>query len=69
MVLCDNAFCSYEVSESDGLLFAGRRFCCVACAEDWERQNEALNEAAEAFYIPSTAHRDSHKNPTSTNAG
>ncbi len=46
MVLCDNVFCSGEVVEFEYITLAGRRFCCVACADDWYQQNEALAEAA-----------------------
>jgi hypothetical protein len=31
---------------------AGRKFCCLACAEDWRRQNDALIEAAAPFHLP-----------------
>jgi hypothetical protein len=31
---------------------ASRKFCCLACAENWCRQNEALIEAAAPFHIP-----------------
>ena len=46
MVLCDNVFCSGEVIEFEYITLAGRRFCCVACADAWHQQNEALAEAA-----------------------
>jgi polyferredoxin len=46
MVLCDNVFCSGEVIEFEYITIAGRRFCCVACAEAWYQQNEVLAEAA-----------------------
>jgi hypothetical protein len=46
MVLCDNVFCSGEVIEFEYITLAGRRFCCVACADAWHQQNEALEEAA-----------------------
>ncbi len=45
MVLCDNVFCSGEVVEFEYVTLAGRRFCCVACAEAWSQQNEVLTEA------------------------
>jgi hypothetical protein len=31
---------------------AGRKFCCIECAHDWHRQNEALIEAAAPFHLP-----------------
>ncbi len=46
MVLCDNVFCSGETVEFEYVTLAGRRFCCVACADAWHQQNEALAEAA-----------------------
>jgi hypothetical protein len=46
MVLCDNVFCSEEVVEFEYIALAGRRFCCVACADAWRQQNEALAAAA-----------------------
>jgi hypothetical protein len=46
MVLCDNVFCSGEVVEFEYITLAGRRFCCVACADAWRQQNEVLAEAA-----------------------
>jgi hypothetical protein len=46
MVLCDNVFCSGEVIEFEYVTLAGRRFCCVACADAWHQQNEVLAEAA-----------------------
>ena len=46
MVLCDNVFCSGEVIEFEYITLAGRRFCCVACADAWYQQNEALAESA-----------------------
>ena len=46
MVLCDNVFCSGETIEFEYITLAGRRFCCVACADAWHQQNEALVEAA-----------------------
>ena len=46
MVLCDNVFCSGEVIEFEYITLAGRRFCCVACADAWHQQNEVLAEAA-----------------------
>jgi hypothetical protein len=46
MVLCDNVFCSGEVIEFEYITLAGRRFCCVACADAWHEQNEVLAEAA-----------------------
>lgn len=49
MVLCDNAFCSGEVIEFEYVALAGRKFCCVACADAWRQQNEALAEAATPF--------------------
>ena len=45
MVLCDNVFCSNETIEFEYVTLAGRRFCCVACAEDWYQQNEVLAES------------------------
>ena len=46
MDLCDNVFCSSEVIEFEYIALAGRRFCCLACADAWRQQNEALAEAA-----------------------
>ena len=46
MVLCDNVFCSGEAVEFEYITLAGRRFCCVACADAWHQQNEVLAEAA-----------------------
>ncbi len=50
MALCDNVFCSEPVQEFEYVILAGRKFCCIACAEDWHRQNEALAEAASPFH-------------------
>lgn len=52
MVLCDNVFCEGETVEFEYVMLAGRRFCCIACAEDWHHQNEVLVEAASAFHPP-----------------
>ncbi len=49
MVLCENAYCGNQVVELEYVEVAARRFCCIACAEDWERQNEALISAASPF--------------------
>ena len=49
MALCENAFCTSKIEEFEYVVEASRKFCCVACAEDWLRQNEALVEAAEPF--------------------
>ena len=46
MIICDNVFCSGEVIEFEYIALAGRKFCCVACADAWHQQNEALTEAA-----------------------
>ena len=46
MVLCDNVFCSGEIVEFEYVPLAGRKFCCVACAEAWRQQNEAFAAAA-----------------------
>ncbi len=46
MVLCDNVFCTGETVEFEYITIAGRKFCCVACADDWYQQNEVLAEAA-----------------------
>ena len=46
MVLCDNVFCSGEVIELEYVALAGRKFCCLACADAWEQQNAALADAA-----------------------
>jgi hypothetical protein len=50
MVLCDNVFCASETIEFEYVMLAGRRFCCIACAEDWHHQNEVLAEAASPFH-------------------
>jgi hypothetical protein len=52
MRICDNAFCSNEIKECDSIALAGQQFCCSACAEDWQRQNEALIEMAAPFHSP-----------------
>jgi hypothetical protein len=57
MVLCDNVFCEGVTVEFEYVMLAGRRFCCVACAEDWHHQNEVLVEAASAFHTPASGHR------------
>jgi hypothetical protein len=49
MAQCDNAFCSSETVESESIALAGRTFCCVACADAWHAQNEALADAASSF--------------------
>lgn len=49
MVLCDNVFCTEQAVEFEYVMLAGRRFCCLACAEDWQHQNEVLAEAASPF--------------------
>ncbi|KAI94547.1 hypothetical protein T281_10305 [Rhodomicrobium udaipurense JA643] len=43
-IVCENAFCACETVESEHVSVAGRRFCCIACAEDWARHNGALVE-------------------------
>jgi hypothetical protein len=57
MVLCDNVFCEGVTVEFEYVMLAGRRFCCVACAEDWHHQNEVLVEAGSAFHTPASGHR------------
>jgi hypothetical protein len=58
MVLCENAYCVEEIAECSYTELGGRKFCCIACAEDWKRQNEALIEAAEPFHTPApSGHR------------
>jgi hypothetical protein len=52
MALCDNAFCTEEVADCGHIVMAGRKFCCLACAGDWRRQNDALIEAAAPFHVP-----------------
>ncbi len=49
MAQCDNAFCSSETIEFEYIVRAGRKFCCVACADAWYQQNEALADAASPF--------------------
>ncbi|MBJ7533642.1 hypothetical protein JDN40_05940 [Rhodomicrobium vannielii ATCC 17100] len=44
-IVCENAFCASETVESEYVSVAGRRFCCIAYAEDWVRHNGALVEA------------------------
>jgi hypothetical protein len=56
MVLCDNVFCAGETIEFEYVTLAGRRFCCIACAEDWHHQNEVLAEAAAPFHTPAIRH-------------
>jgi hypothetical protein len=55
MAFCDNVFCTGDVSEHDHVALAGRKFCSVACAEDWYRQNEALAEPAPLRRVAETA--------------
>lgn len=55
MVRCDNVFCASEAVEFEYVMLAGRRFCCIACAEDWHHQNEVLAEAASPFRAPTKA--------------
>jgi hypothetical protein len=50
MVPCGNAFCLVEIGESNYIVVESRKFCCIGCAEDWRRQNDALNEAAAPFH-------------------
>jgi hypothetical protein len=52
MALCDNAFCTEEVADCGHIAMAGRKFCCLACTDDWRRQNDALIEAAAPFHVP-----------------
>ncbi len=52
MTLCDNAFCTVEIVECGYIAKAGRKFCCIACAENWRQQNEALTDAAAPFHSP-----------------
>jgi hypothetical protein len=61
MALCDNAFCAREIADSGYITMAGRKFCCLACIDNWRRQNDALIEAAARFHIP--AHEDSARRP------
>ncbi len=56
MTLCDNAFCTVEIAGFEYIATAGRKFCCIACAEDWRRQNEALINAAEPFHTALREH-------------
>jgi len=49
MDICDNVFCAGEIIDFEYVSVAGRSFCCIACADDWNRQNEALEEAADPF--------------------
>jgi len=51
MALCDNAFCSGEIADCGHIAMAGRKFCCLVCADDWRRQNDALIDAAAPFHI------------------
>ncbi len=58
MVLCDNVFCSSETVEFEYITLAGRRFCCVACADAWHQQNEVLAEAATPFREPARSREE-----------
>ena len=55
MVPCGNAFCMVEIGESNYIVVESRKFCCAGCAEDWCRQNDALNEAAAPFHTQAGA--------------
>jgi hypothetical protein len=52
MVLCDNALCTEEIADCGHVVMAGRKFCCLACADGWRRQNDALIEAGAPFHLP-----------------
>ncbi|ADP71160.1 hypothetical protein Rvan_1924 [Rhodomicrobium vannielii ATCC 17100] len=51
-IVCENAFCACETVESEHVSVEGRRFCCIACAEDWVRHNGAHVEAP----VPANRH-------------
>ncbi len=61
MVLCDNVFCTGETVEFEYITIAGRKFCCVACADDWYQQNEVLAEAATPLRKKSRAAAEASK--------
>lgn len=63
MALCDNAFCTEEIADCGHIAVAGRKFCCLACADDWRRQNDALTEAGAPFSLPAR-----ENNPTGLRA-
>jgi hypothetical protein len=55
-IVCENAFCACETVESEYVSVAGRRFCCIACAEDWVRHNAARSSRQLSRRIGQTAH-------------
>ena len=60
MVHCDNVFCTAEIIDFEYVPLAGRKFCCVACADAWHQQNEALTEAAMPFRDSTTSRTERH---------
>ena len=58
MVLCENVFCSGEVVEFEYVALAGRKFCCLACADAWQQQNEAFADAASPLRDASAAREE-----------
>jgi hypothetical protein len=69
MALCDNAFCTVEIVGFEYIATAGRKFCCIACAENWRRQNEALINAAEPFHTPPREHGANPARPAIAEGG
>ena len=60
---CDNAFCPGLTDEpKEVALKEGHRFCSLACADDWKRQNEALIDAAAPFRVPQDHGHSSKEN-------